>query len=112
MGVLRSGTDDENRAIRDRVCRGIDVASVVVGARDEDDIEPEVVGGFVKGGVGGVGEDDLTALDAPLCPGPFPGGFDGHQDRFGAAGGHEAGGVIAMEQGGHRADHLSLDLAE
>ncbi len=74
MGVLRSGTDDENRAIRDRVSRGIDVASVVVGARDKDDIKSEVVGGFVKGGVGGVGEDDLTALDAPL-PGPVPGRF-------------------------------------
>ena len=112
MGVLRSGTDDENRSICDRVGRGVDVASVVIGARDKDDIESEVVGGFVKGGVGSVGEDDLAALDTSLGSGPFPGGFDGHQDRFGTTGGHEAGGVITMEQGGHRADHLSLDLAE
>ena len=66
MGVLRSGTDDENRSICDCVGRGVDVASVVIGARDKDDIESEVVGGFVKGGVGSVGEDDLAALDTSL----------------------------------------------
>ena len=107
------GAEPTTRAVRSvmRVGRGVDVASVVIGARDKDDIESEVVGGFVKGGVGGVGEDDLAALDASLGSGPFRAvltaiGIDScHR-------GLEAGGVITMEQGGHRVDHLSLDLAE
>ena len=111
MGVLRSGTDDENRSICDCVGRGVDVASVVIGARDKDDIESEVVGGFVKGGVGvsartisprsiprsarARSRAVLTAIRIDSVPPEV-----------------EAGGVITMEQGGHRADHLSLDLAE
>ena len=110
--ILGCRADHHDGALGDCVGHRIDIASVVVADGDNHRFEPEVVGALVKGGVGRVGQNDLAAVKIPFGSGSFAGGLDGHQDRLGASGGHESGGVGTMQKFGHRPDDVALDLPE
>jgi len=77
------------------------------------DFEPEVVGGLIQRGMGGVGRDDAGALEAgPGCAGPLPHGGDGKEDALGAAAGEDAGSAGAAEEVGDRFEDLRFHAGE
>ena len=113
LRVLRCRADDEHGVVGDVRGHRIDVREPLVVDVDLVRVDAEVVRGLVERRMRARRDHHVGRRDAALLAGALARGLDGHQDALRATRRHEAGGRRrTVEQGGGRADHLRLDLAE
>ena len=111
--VRRRGDDDQHGALGrlvDRRDHRVGVGAEVGADRDDDGLDPEVVGGLEEGRVHGRRHDHPRALDVGAA---VARALDGQQAGLGATGGHRADRLgRRVEQVGGEADQVVLHLQQ
>jgi len=98
VGIGGCRRHHERGLLADGVLDGVGVGTPVLAAGHARLLDVEVVGALRERGVGGLGQDDVWLLDAPLLARPVAGGLHRQQDALGAAGGDVPDGVVVAAQ--------------